>query len=194
MKTAMIYSLRTLVLIALCSTLLTTVSCQDKKGTTQTAGKSNVKPPQVDIHTAVVTGNVEAIRQHIAAGSNINEKDPFGGSSPLISAAVFGKTEIAKVLIDAGADINFQNNEGSTALHTATFFCRPEIVKMLLAKGADKTIKNKYNVTAQESIATSFKEAKPVYDMMVNALGPMGLTLDYAYVEKTRPEIVALLK
>jgi uncharacterized protein len=30
--------------------------------------------------------------------------------------------------------------------------------------------------------------------VMVKMLGPMGLTLDYAYVEKTRPEIAALLK
>ena len=178
-----------LITLVLFSSLLTSVSCQDKKSNT-----AKGSAPAVDIHTAVVTGNLEAIRQHIAAGSNINEKDPFGGSSPLISAAVFGKTEIARVLIEAGADINFQNNEGSTALHSAAFFCRPEIVKMLLAKGADKAIKNKYNATAYESIAPPFQDAKPVYDMMVNALGPMGLTLDYAYLEKTRPEIAGLLK
>ena len=178
-----------LITLVLFSSLLTSVSCQDKKSNT-----AKGSAPAVDIHTAVVTGNLEAIRQHIAAGSNINEKDPFGGSSPLISAAVFGKTEIARVLIEAGADINFQNNEGSTALHSAAFFCRPEIVKMLLAKGADKAIKNKYNATAYESIVPPFQDAKPVYDMMVNALGPMGLTLDYAYLEKTRPEIAGLLK
>ena len=51
---------------------------------------------------------------------------------------------MAKLLINAGVELNFQNNDGSTALHTASFFCRPEIVQILLAKGADKTIKNKY--------------------------------------------------
>jgi hypothetical protein len=30
--------------------------------------------------------------------------------------------------------------------------------------------------------------------MMGNALGPMGLKLDFAYIEKTRPEIAAVLK
>ncbi|MGC3943661.1 MAG: ankyrin repeat domain-containing protein [Chryseolinea sp.] len=161
-----------------------------------TKSQSNTKEsaPSVDIHTAVVTGNKEALQQHIKAGTNINEKDPFGGSSPLISAAVFGKTEEAKILIDAGADLNFQNNDGSTALITAAFFCRPEIVKMLLDKGADKTIKNKYGAGAYESVAGSFEEAKPSYDMMSKVLGPMGLKLDYAYVEKTRPEIATLLK
>jgi uncharacterized protein len=163
---------------------------QQKSETKNAAAKT----PDVDIHTAVVSGNIEALKQHIAAGTNINEKDPFGGSSPLISAAVFGKPDAAKILIDAGADVNFQNNDGSTALHTAAFFCRPEIVKMLLAKNADKTIKNKYGATAYESVATPFESVKGAYDMMGQMLGPMGLKLDYAYIQKTRPEIAATLK
>jgi hypothetical protein len=150
--------------------------------------------PAIDIHTAVVTNNREALLQHIDAGTNINEKDPFGGSSPLISAAVFGKPEMAKILIDAGADINFQNNDGSTALLSAAFFCRPEIVKMLLEKNADKTIKNKYGATAYDNVAGPYGDVKSVYEMMEKMLGPMGMKLDYAYIEKTRPEIAQMLK
>ena len=137
---------------------------------------------------------MEAVKQHIAAGSDLNVRDPFGGSSPLISAAVFGKTEMAKVLIDAGVDLNFQNSDGSTALHTAAFFCRPEIVKLLLEKNVDRTIKNKYEATAYDNVALPFTQMKDAYDMMGNVLGPMGLKLDYAYIEKTRPEIAAMLK
>lgn len=168
-------------------------SCGTNDSSAQTK-KSGKEAPAVDIHTAVVTDNRDAIKQHIAAGSNINEKDPYGGSSPLISAAVFGKTEIAKLLIDAGADVNFQNNEGSTALHTAAFFCRPEIVKMLLDKKADKSIRNKYNSTAYESVAGPYADLKPTYEAMQQMLAPMGLKLDYAYIEKTRPEIATMLK
>jgi uncharacterized protein len=121
-------------------------------------------------------------------------KDPFGGSSPLISAAVFGKTEAAKLLLDAGVDINFQNNDGSTALHTAAFFCRPEIIKLLLDKKADKTIKNKFGGTALDNVSGPFAQMKDAYDMMGNVLGPLGLKLDYVYIEKTRPEIAEVLK
>jgi len=155
---------------------------------------SSVKAPDVDIHTAVISDNMEAVNQHIAAGSDLNVRDPFGGSSPLISAAVFGKTEMAKVLIDAGVDLNFQNSDGSTALHTAAFFCRPEIVKLLLEKNVDQTIKNKYEATAYDNVAAPFAQMKDAYDMMGNVLGPMGLKLDYAYIEKTRPEIAEMLK
>jgi uncharacterized protein len=176
--------------------LLVTVviaSCGSKDSTAQNK-KTGVEAPSVDIHTAVVTDNREAVKQHIAAGTNMNEKDPFGGSSPLISAALFNKPEIARILVDAGADINFQNNEGSTALHLAAFFCRPEIVKMLLDKKADKTIKNKYGSTAYESVAGPYADLKPTYEMLEQMLSPMGLKLDYAYIEKTRPEVAKMLK
>lgn len=157
-------------------------------------GQKKQVAPAVDIHTAVVKGDISAIKQHIAAKSDLNLKEPMGGSTPLISASVFGKTEIAKLLIDAGALLNVQNNEGSTALITAAFFCRPEIVKMLLAHNADKTIKNKYGSTAYDTVKSTFEEAKPFYDMMGSALGPLGLKFDYEYVKKTRPVIASMLK
>lgn len=177
-------------------TLFATLGCSDQKGFTQQkeSSDSEIKAPAIDIHTAVLTDNQDALKQHIAAGSNLNEKDPYGGSSPLISAALFGKIEMAKILIEAGADINFRNNDGSTALHTAAFFCRPEIVKMLLHKGADSTIRNKYKSTAYESVAGPFSDLKSSYDVMGQMLAPMGLKLDYTYIEKTRPEIAAMLR
>ncbi|WP_211345657.1 ankyrin repeat domain-containing protein [Paraflavitalea soli] len=175
--------------------LLVLGSCKDNSATAQkNTTPSKAKVPDMDIHTAVVNGNMEVVKQHLAAGTDINVKDPFGGSSPLISACLFGKTDIATLLINAGADLNFRNNDGSTALHTAAFFCRPELVSLLLKKGADKAIKNKYGQTAYETVIGSFADAKKVYDMLGKMLGPMGLKLDYAYLEKTRPEIAVLLK
>jgi hypothetical protein len=44
------------------------------------------------------------------------------------------------------------------------------------------------------SVAGPYSEAKNIYEMMEKVLGPMGLKLDYAYIEKTRPEIAAMLK
>ena len=199
MRTQTISTLKTATRITFFSLVLIFASCKSKESSAQkndatATAKTEVKPPQVDIHTAVVTDNLTALKQHIAAGSNINEKDPYGGSSPLISAALFGKTEAAKILIDAGADVNLTNNDGSTALHTSAFFCRPEIVKMLLDKGANKTIKNKYGSTPYESVTGAYSQVKGVYETMQQMLGPMGLKLDYAYIEKTRPVIATMLE
>ncbi|MBN8862604.1 MAG: ankyrin repeat domain-containing protein [Sphingobacteriales bacterium] len=171
-------------------------ACKEKKESSPDAVKptETVKQPAVDIQTAVITEDTAVIKQYIAAGTGLNTKDPIGGSSPLISACLFGKTEIARMLIDGGADLNLQNNEGSTALHTAAFFCHPEIVKMLLQKGADKTIRNNYGKTAYESVEGAFAEVKPIYESLGNILQPMGLRLDYSQLQKTRPVIAALLR
>jgi ankyrin repeat protein len=189
-------SRKVVIKITFLATLLIMAACNERKEPTQntTVSQTKVKPPKIDIHTVVMTDNMEAFKQHIAAGSNLNEKDPLGGSSPLISACLFGKTAMAKMLIEAGADLNFQNNDGSTALITASFFCRPEIVQLLLAKGADKTIKNKYGQTAYESVSGPFADVKGSYDGLGKMLGPMGLKLDHPYLEKIRPEIAAMLK
>jgi hypothetical protein len=156
--------------------------------------KNQPENKEIDIYTAIATNDLESVKQYIATQKDLNAKDPIGGSSPLITAALFGRTEIAKLLLDAGADIGIQNNDGSTALHVAAFFCHPEIVKMLLKKGADKSIKNKYGSTAFESVNTPYKDVKNVYQAIEQMLSSIGLKLDYAHIEKTRPLIAKLLK
>ncbi|GEC80032.1 ankyrin repeat domain-containing protein [Flavobacterium aquatile] len=154
----------------------------------------NVIVLEEDIHNAIVKNNIAFVKKYISSKKDLNLKDPFGGSSPLITATLFGRTEIAKLLINAGAKINVQNNEGSTALITAAFFCRTEIVKILLKKGADKTIKNLYGNNAYQSVSSPFSEVKGVYEMMEKMLAPMGLKLDYKHLEKTRPIIAKMLE
>jgi len=148
----------------------------------------------IGLHEAAIQGNVEAVRQHIEAGSNLDEKEPTGGSSPLITAIVFGKTEVAKLLIEAGANVNFINNESSTPLHTAAFFCHIEIIEMLFEHSADKTLKNNYGHTAFESVSGPYHEVKGVYEFFGKELAPLGLKLDYDRIELTRPKIAEMLR
>tara|TARA_R110002020_G_scaffold261331_1_gene475664 strand:- start:1170 stop:1760 length:591 start_codon:yes stop_codon:yes gene_type:complete len=181
--------------IAVLVATLIVSSCKDKGSTQENpVEKSTVEIPNVDLQTAIMTDNVKAIEQHILAGSNLNEKEQLGGSTPLITASLFGKTEITKMLINAGADLNVQNNDGSTALLTAAFFCRPKIVNMLLKKNADKSLKNKYGQTAYDAVSGSFDSVVSTYEALGKMLEPMGLKLDFAYLKKTRPEIAKMLQ
>ena len=150
--------------------------------------------PEVSIHAAALRGDIEAIRQHIHAGSDLNTKEPSAGSTPLITASLFGKTEVVRALIGAGVDVNYQNNEGSTALHTAAFFCYPDIVEMLLENGADKSMRNNAGSTAMESVRAPFEAVKDIYDYFGNTLGPLGLELDYEHIKNTRPKITEMLR
>ena len=155
--------------------------------------ETQVQVPSVSLHEAVITGNMKAVQSHIHAGSDLNKKEPAGGSSALITACVFGKTEIALALIEAGADINQTNNEGSTALHTAAFFCRTKIVKSLLENGIDINVKNSAGSTALESVRAPFQMVKGIYEYFAKTYKPLGLTLDLERIEATRPVMAELI-
>ena len=112
----------------------------------------------------------------------------------MIAAALFGQKEAVSLLIDAGADLELKNNEGSTALITAAFVCREEIVKSLLKSGADLSARNKAGLTALDSVQGSFADAKPIYDLIQSVFGPYGLELDYEALKQTRPKIAEILQ
>ena len=116
--------MRTITIVLLALMLLTFVGCgnQDKSPQQSAEPQTTVSAPKVDLHSAVFTDNLEVIRQHIKAGSDLNVLEPTRASTPLLTAAFLGKTEAVKILIDAGADLNYQNADGSTALHTAAAF------------------------------------------------------------------------
>ncbi len=181
--------MKTVTTAVLVVTLLTFTGCEK-----QESSQTGPKPPSVGLIEAAASGTLDAIRQHIKAGSDLNEKEPSRGSSPLITATAFGQTEAARVLIEAGADVNFKNNEGSTALHTAAFFCRTEIVKALLENGVDKNARNNAGRIALESVSAPFDDVKGIYDHLGKAFKPLGLRLDYERIKRTRPRIAEMLK
>jgi len=179
-------------------TILVTSACtpSDKKTTTSntTVVKKTVDKPSIDIQTAVISGNLEVVKQHMEAGTDINQKDAMSGSTPLMSATIFNKPEIAKALIAAHADLSIKNNDGATALHTAAFFGRIEIVQMLIDAKADKTIKNNFGATPRETVMGDFAEIKPIYEMLILQLQPMGFTLDMNELQKARPVVAMMLQ
>jgi ankyrin repeat protein len=175
----------------LVATLIIFAGCGNKD---KSAEEKAPAPPSVGLHVAAIQGNLDAVLQHIEAGSDLNEKEPSRGSSPLITAAAFDRTEIAVALIEAGADVNYRNNEGSTALHTAALFCRTEIVKALLENGADKTISNNAGRIPMDAVAGPFEDVKGIYDRLGASLKPLGLTLDYERIKETRPKIAEMLQ
>ena len=190
MKTLKIHFLTILFNLSLVVLLLP--ACTESNSSTKE--KSAVDKPKMDIQTAVISGNLEAVKQHIEAGTDLNEKEPFGGSTPLISAATFDKREIAQALIDAGVNLSIKNNDGSTALHSAAFFGRVEIVQMLIDAKADKALRNNYGATARESVMGPFADVKPIYEMLEQQLSPLGLQLDMNELEKTRPVVAMMLQ
>jgi ankyrin repeat protein len=92
--------------------------------------------PSVDIWEAARTGNIEAVKQHLAAGTDVNAKNERR-RTPLHTAARNDQKEVAELLIAKGADVNAKDDFGVTPLHAAASEGQNEIAEPLIAKGAD---------------------------------------------------------
>jgi hypothetical protein len=76
------------------------------------------KAPDISIHDAARKGNIEAVKQYLAAGTDVNAKDDSGWT-PLHWAASKVHNKIAKLLIEEGADVNAVNKDGLAPLDYA---------------------------------------------------------------------------
>ena len=97
--------------------------------------QSPVKTPNISIHAAVRTKNIVAVKQHLAAGTDVNAKFSKWGWTPLHYAAGEGHKEIAELLIAAGADMNVKNKDGATALDKAIGQNNTKIADLLRKHG-----------------------------------------------------------
>ena len=98
-------------------------------------------PKDIPIHDAAYEGNIEAVKHHLAAGTDVNAKSKKAKLTPLFGAAFSGHKEIAELLIAKGADVNATTADGLTALFTAIIEGHKEIAELLIAKGADVNAK-----------------------------------------------------
>lgn len=114
-----------IILIALSTLIATTAIAQSDRA------------PDIDLWRAAAEGNIAAIEQHVAAGTDLNAREPLAGNTPLILAAVYGQSDSVNALLTAGAELEVKNKEQITALYNAVLFGNPRITKSLVEKGAD---------------------------------------------------------
>ena len=87
--------------------------------------------PDLSIYDAIEDGDIEVVKQHFAAGTDLNSKDKDGWT-PLHEAASEGHKPIVEFLITEGADVNEKNDDGETPLDAAA---KPEIADLLRKHG-----------------------------------------------------------
>ncbi|MBO4707505.1 MAG: ankyrin repeat domain-containing protein [Elusimicrobiaceae bacterium] len=97
--------------------------------------------------TASDAGMLETVKTLLKSGVNANTVDKNKKSALAYAVSPCGvgicddKDAVAKVLINAGADVNMISKEGQTPLLYATYTENTEMVEFLLKSGADVNIK-----------------------------------------------------
>jgi hypothetical protein len=105
------------------------------------------------LHLAVRKGDVSSSRLLILAGAPVNSRDGFG-NTPLVVALASGRIDMARSLLELGADPTLLNRRRMGALHFASF--DGETTKFLVRAGARVT---DYEVgdETQENVAFAFQ-------------------------------------
>lgn len=97
-------------------------------------------------------------------GAMVNEiykKGRYGGQTALIAATRNNLPEIAKILLDHGADSSIQDLGAElTALQIAVAKNMPDMVALLLEHGANQSIQDSEGLTAYEAVIKKNNELK----------------------------------
>jgi ankyrin repeat protein len=99
---------------------------------------------------AIERGDLAAVKAIVEEGNSPDSALDYGDEpvTPLYKAAGAGRLEIAKYLIEKGADVNFRGKEwGHTPLSEAAGRGFDDVIEALLKAGADPKIKDRNGYT-----------------------------------------------
>jgi ankyrin repeat protein len=89
---------------------------------------------------------VEVVRL-LSRGASTEARSKGTGWTPLVNACAFGHVEAARVLLDAGADVNCAAADGRTPLHLSAELGDVELISLLLERGADASLRDHHGET-----------------------------------------------
>ncbi len=98
------------------------------------------------IHIAARVGEIEIFKL-VLEKSNIDEAT-VSKKTPLIISLMFQHSNIAELLIEAGANVNTQDSDGKTPLIIATHHAQESTIELLLSKGANVNTQDDYGKSA----------------------------------------------
>ena len=103
--------------------------------------QQSVLPAQPRFLRDLKQENIEAVKQHLAAGLDANAayEYEYGEWIPLHEAAVYGPKEMVELLIANGADVNAKNKFNETPLDFAVAKTNNLKIPDLLRKHGGKT-------------------------------------------------------
>jgi hypothetical protein len=100
------------------------------------AGAAAEPPDQLKVRRsplllASMSGDLDTVALLLAHGADVNPRPGPSGDSPISEAITFGRTDVVRALIRAGAKTNLVERTGVNLLHWATITNRPEVIPEL---------------------------------------------------------------
>ena len=183
------------VLIALCGGENADVT--ENNESVETTVSLSVEEPTIDLITAVIDDDLETVNQHIAYGSDLNVQDGTFSNTPLNFAGIYGLTDIANALIDAGADLNLINDDNFTPLCNAAAWGHTSVVTILLDAGADlsaKCFETQIGVSVSLSIAIGAPYSDYIKSLYVDHGEKYNIPYDETKIIEGREKVIELLR
>jgi ankyrin repeat protein len=111
----------------------------------------------LDRFEAAALGDAQRMKDEIARDPAFARARSPGGGTPLHLAAFAGNLDVARVLLDAGAEVNAraENEFKNTPLQVTTLTGQVEVARLLLSRGADPKAKQEGGFTALHEAAIS---------------------------------------
>ncbi len=97
----------------------------------------NVKPRHSPLLLASMSGDLETVSLLLARGAHANPRPNASGDSPISEAITFGRADVVRALIRAGAKIDLVERTGVNLLHWATITNRADVIPELVRAGVD---------------------------------------------------------
>ena len=94
-----------------------------------------------EIFEAVTSGDYETVSRMIDEGADLDARTD--GWTPMITAAIGGRTKMVRLFLDHGVDVNQQGARRWTALIAASRYGKEEVAALVLERGADVNVRVK---------------------------------------------------
>ena len=86
---------------------------------------------------ASMSGDLETVSLLLARGAKANPRPNPSGDSPISEAITFGRADVVRALVAAGAKVDLVESTGVNLLHWATITNRAEVIPVLAKAGVD---------------------------------------------------------
>lgn len=133
---------------------------------TTALGAQDATSPSGEFYSAIRANDLARLEALLKSGADPNVRDPRGGATPLMNAAVVGSVAAMKLLLDYKADPDLTNSAGATALVWAA--ADLDRVRLLLERGADANAASERGRTALYVAARSDGSA-PIVKLLMQA-------------------------